>query len=256
MLLEDFNDEKRVMVDYIINQCKKYGCMKSLKMFVDGHCMFIRPDKNLDDFGVYNNKKMLKSKNLPLTIHKESDSVFKNHHNHPYMSEGTMVFNQKTNGLHGECIVFIPDDSNVVCSQSLQTIFNKKNKQLISRLNNHLKKKTDMDDFSVGECIAQVDLSSNGCITKNEKDFSQVYSKIVEEYPDCHKVILQYYLKPLKSFMEDYIKQCPSGKVELFEDHYQGLVDCPSMIYVNMKDLESVMDIEEFRGKIKERMVY
>lgn len=256
MLLEDFNDEKRVMVDYVINQCKKYGCMKSLKMFVNGHCMFMRPDKPINDFGVYNTKKMMKSKNLPLVIHKESDSVFKKNHNHPYMSEGTMVFNQKTNGLHGECIALIPDDSSVVPCQSLSAIFNKKNKQLITRLNKHLKNKTEMDEFSVGECIARIDLSSNTCITKTEKDFSQVYSKIVEEFPDCHSVIMQYYLKPLKAFMEDYIKQCPNGGVELFEEHYQGLVDCPSMVYINMKDLESVMDLDEFRGKLKERMIY
>lgn len=253
MLLEDLSSEQNLLINEIIKHCQQLKCKKSLQQFVDGELCYIKPKKSYGNVGIYDSKKTVKPKDYPYLIHKEYDNLFKKYHNQQYMSNGELIHSGKSNGLNNECIVLIPDDTNVVVCDPIKAL-SKKNHTLKNRLSNHLSNKTSMDTFEVGKVMAKIDLYANNSQLRNEKDFSQAYAKVVDMVPDGHELVLKYYLKPLKTFMDDYIQQCPNGSVELFNEHNNGLVDCSNMVYINIKDIESIMTINELRQELKTKM--
>lgn len=247
MLVEDFNSDN-IIIDYIISECKRLKCMGSLNSFILGNTKHFKQKANTSH-GTHNVKTIVKPKTSPFLIFKECDMKLKSKAS-PLLSKGTSI--QQGRPDNESCIAFLPDNCTVGVVGNLEVSIKKKSEVLVRRLTQHLKKKTDMDTFEVGECISKVNVYSANSISGQCKNFSEAYSKIVEAYPNQHKVIANHYLKPLKEYMDDYIEQCPTGSIELFENYEEATVACKEIPFVCLDHMD--LTIDEFRDKLKKRM--
>lgn len=247
MLVEDFDMGSIPLHEFIINECKRLGCMTSLKMFLDDHELFLLDSNRQfdNDFGVHKIKPKMKSKDYSQLVFKETDALMKNHHNYQFMSRGVSITTSTSNHL-----VFIPDDSKCVEMKNFKTLIDRKNKHLIRRLNQHLTNKTSLDTFEIGKIIAMIDIHSPSSVISSCDNMSHAYAKIVNLVPNGHEIIAKYYLKPLTTFMEQYISSCTSGGIDLLNELDSCMVDSDVIIYVNCANV----DVDALKIKLKERM--
>lgn len=245
MLVEDFDVDNIPLHEFIINECKRLGCMGNLKMFLNGHSTFLVDDRQFDnDFGVHKIKPKTKSKEFPQLVFKETDAMMKAHHNYPFISKGVSITTKETNHL-----VLVPDDSLCVEGGNFKSLFDRKNKHVIRRLSQHLANKTNLDTFEIGKIIAMIDINSPSSIIANCDNMSHAYAKVVNLVPDGHDIVAKYYLKPLTTFMESFISKCTSGGIELL-DNNSCMVDSDTFIFINC----DIIDIDDLKVKIKQRM--
>lgn len=250
MLYDDFNTDKKLLIDFITNQCKRLGCNTSLNEFINNDTTYkFTPKENLENFGIYHSKNSMKSKTLPPLLFHELNNKFKKELNFPYLSKGILFHKSAPMSHKKEYIAFLPD--NVVGLVFNSNDIKKHNSHLLKRLTTQLNKKSDMDSFEIGEVIAKVNVLSNSSLVSVFKNFSEAYSSIVEKFPNDHQLIAKHYMKPLKAYMDNYVSNCPNGSLELFEQYDEMIVNCDSVIYLNIKDVESIMDLDELKQSLK-----